>query len=146
LPEGLRIRALAIGTDGVTIEVATEGSAPCPVCGRPSSGIHRYCDHTLADLPWAGRAVKLRVRVRHIYCRNPSCSRKNFSERLAGTAGVYARCTIDRQTGKLLGIACEIGGETGSRQARDSGMPVSGDRLLGLLRGAPLPEGGIPPR
>lgn len=144
LPEGLQIRMIANQSDGVTIWVeTTRGDVRCPVCDRLSNRVHRYCDRTLADLPWLGRTVKLSVRARHLYCRNPSCPRKVFSERLTGTAGVYARRT-DRQTGKLLGTVYELGGEAGARQARATGMPVSGSTLLRLIRRAALPDVGHP--
>lgn len=87
--------------------------------------------------------MKLRVRARHLYCRNPSCPRKVFSERLTGAAGVYARRT-DRLAEKLLGTGYELGGEAGARQARDTGMPVSGSTLLRLIHSAGLPDVGHP--
>ncbi len=142
LPEGLRIRDIEVESGGIAVAMETTGGeVPCPVCGRPSSRVHRYCERTLSDLPWAGRVVTLRVRARHLYCRNRSCPRKTFSERLVGTADAYARRT-DRCAGRLLGLAYELGGEAGSRQAQDSGMPASGDTLLRLIRRAALPEAG----
>lgn len=143
-PEGLQIREIAMEADPITISMAaTAGSAPCPLCGRPSDNVHRYCERTLVDLPWAGRSVKLRVRARHFYCRNPSCPRKTFSERLLRAAGAGAGRT-DRLSEKLLGIGYELGGEAGGRHARDAGMPASGDTLLRLIRRAPLPDAGHP--
>ncbi len=144
LPEGLQIWMIAIESDGVTISVGTtSGDVPCPVCNRLSNRVHRYCNRILADLPWLGRTVKLRVRARHLYCRNPSCPRKVFSERLTGIAGVYTRRT-DRLAEMLLGTGYELGGEAGARQARDTGMSVSGSTLLRLIRRAPLPDVGHP--
>ena len=144
LPEGLHIRMVAIEERIVTIRVGVPGgSARCPMCGRPSSRVHRYCDRTLADLPCLGRAVRLKVRARHLYCRNPSCPRKVFAERLTGVACAYARRT-DRLSEKLLETGYELGGEAGARQARDTGMPVSGSTLLRLIRRTPLPDVGHP--
>ncbi len=144
LPDGLCMRDVTIEVDRVTVSMmSTAESSACPLCGRASSNVHRYCERTLADLPWAGRVVQLRVRARHFYCRNPCCLRKTFSERLTGIASVYARRT-DRCVQKLLGLAYELGGEAGSRQARDLGMPASGDTLLRLIRRAPLPDAGHP--
>lgn len=144
LPDGLCIRDVTIDADRVTVSMmSTADNSACPLCGWASSNIHRYCERTLADLPWAGRVVQLRVRARHFYCRNSCCPRKTFSERLTGIASVYARRT-DRCVQKLLGLAYELGGEAGSRQAGNSGMPVSGDTLLRLIRRAPLPDAGHP--
>ncbi len=144
LPEGLAIEHIAIDADGVTIGASCIGrDAKCPVCGQPSSRIHRYCERTLADLPWSGRCVRLVVRARHLRCRNPDCPRKVFSERLDGTAAVCARRT-ERLTDMLLGIAYELGGEAGARAAACSGIDVSGDTLLNILRAATLPERSTP--
>ncbi len=140
LPDGLGIELAEIDAHGVTIGArSTASEAECPVCCRPSSRIHRYCERTLGDLPWSGRRVRLVVRARHFRCRNPDCPRKVFSERLVGTAAVYARRT-ERLSNMLLGIAYELGGEAGSRAAAYTGIDVSGDTLLDIIRAAPIPE------
>ena len=65
LPEGLRIREIAMEADPIAISMAiTAGNGPCPLCDLPSDNVHLPCEHTLADLPWVGTTVILRVRVR----------------------------------------------------------------------------------
>ncbi len=143
LPEGLALGHVAINALEVTIEASsTAREAQCPVCGQSSSRIHRSYKRTLADLPWSGRRVKLVVRIHHYRCRNPDCLRQIFSERLVFTAASARR--TQRLTVMLLRIAYELGGEAASRVAACSGIRVSGDTLLNILRRAPLPERPTP--
>ncbi len=69
---------------------------------RTSAGdpLSRYW-RTIADQPWAGRPVAIRLRVRRFFCLNRRCPRRIFTERLPDlvdthgwsirTAGRYAR-------------------------------------------------------
>src|SRR5918911_1039328 len=136
IPEGLNVDALSFDGDSLTISGCLRGSeAHCPVCGERSRRIHGCYTRTLADLPWCGTPVRLRVRVRKFFCDVPSCERKIFAERLDEVAGVYARRT-DRQREALEWIAFALGGEAGARLARELGLLVSPDTLLGRIRGA----------
>jgi transposase len=137
IPPSLRAEALLVADDGLTIRVdsATAG-ARCPLCGEPAGRVHSRVTRTLADVPWAGVVVQLRVQVRKFFCANPTCPRRIFSERLDGIAAVSARRT-DRQRAALLRIARANGGEAGARLAADLGYRVSPDTLLRLLRATP---------
>ena len=114
-------------------------SAACPGCSVLSQRIHSRYDRTIGDLPWQGRPVVLRVRARRFLCLNPDCSRRTFAERLAGVTAVASRRTErlgDVQ--RCLGLA--LGGEAGSRLARQLAMPTSGDTLLRMVCAADQPE------
>jgi transposase len=140
LPPSLRVEALLLGEDGVTIRAVSEATdVGCPVCGEPAERVHSRYERTLGDLPWARFAVRLQVRVRRFVCENPACPRQIFAERLAGLAAPVAHRT-DRQRDALVRIAVGNGGEAGARLARYLGYPVSPDTLLRLIRGAPEAE------
>jgi transposase len=137
IPPSLRVEALVVGDDGLTIRVSSKAAdVRCPVCGEPADRVHSRATRALADLPWAGVAVRLQVRIRKFFCANPACPRRIFSERLEGIAAVSARRT-DRQRAALLDLAVALGGEAGARLAAKRGMCVSPDTLLRLLRQAP---------
>jgi len=137
IPPSLHLEALLVADDGLTIHGLSETTeARCPLCGEPADRIHSRVLRTLADLPWAGVTVHLRVRIRKFFCDNPICSRRIFSERLAEIALPHARRT-ERQREALLDFAVALGGEAGARLAAKRGMPVSPDTLLRLLRRAP---------
>ncbi len=130
VPPSLRVEALLVGDDGLTIRLMSEtAEARCPLCGEAADRVHSRAARALADLPWAGVTVRLRVRVRKFFCDNPTCQRRIFSERLAGTAAVCARRT-ERQRAEFLDLAVALGGEAGARMAAWRGMRVSPSPLF----------------
>ncbi|MDQ3182499.1 MAG: ISL3 family transposase [Actinomycetota bacterium] len=136
VPDRLHVDLISFDGDLVTIHASTEGpAAECPLCERPSRRLHGSYTRTLADLPWCGTPVRLRVRVRKFFCDEPSCERKIFAERLGEVARPSARGT-DRRREALEWIAFALGGEAGARLARELGLLVSPDTLLNRIRGA----------
>src|SRR5215212_4349915 len=84
IPKQLHVDELSFTADLLTIYASTTDlAAECPLCGQLSLRIHGCYMRTLADLPWCGTPVRLRVRVRKFFCDEPSCERKIFAERLA---------------------------------------------------------------
>ena len=88
------LRASALVPPGFAVEEAvSEGSelligvrpvtktSVCPGCGRPSERVHSRYYRSLADLPVAGRRVRLIARVRRFYCDTVLCGRRIFAER-----------------------------------------------------------------
>jgi transposase len=137
IPPSLRVEALLLGGDGLTILASSAATdAPCPLRGRRSGRVHSRSGRALADLPWADVAVRVRVRVRKSFRDNDACPRAIFAERLVGVAQANARRT-DRQRAALTAIAVALGGEAGARLALGLGMPTGPDTLLRLIRGAP---------
>ncbi len=134
IPDRLHVDALSFDGDLLTISGGVRGSqARCPVCGETSRRVHGRYTRTLADLPWSGIPVRLRLRVRKFFCDQPSCERRIFAERLDEVAHVHARST-DRQRKALEWIAFALGGEAGARLARELGLLVSPDTLLNRIR------------
>lgn len=136
IPNQLHVEALFIDGDLLTISGSVRGSeARCPVCGQPSRRVHGRYTRTLADLPWSGTPVHLRLRVRKFFCDEPSCERKIFAERLHDVTQPFARGT-NRQRNALEWIAFALGGEAGARLAQELGLLVSPDTLLNRIRRA----------
>src|SRR5262245_55430911 len=121
----LEIEQVLIDADAVRLVVrTTEPTAACPCCGRYSDRVHSRYQRRLADLPWQGRTVALRVKVRRFFCTWAVCDRKIFVERLPDLAAVYARTTQRLAKGHgEIGLA--LGGEAGSRLANVLAMPTS---------------------
>ena len=141
IPQELRVDELSFDGDLVTIHASTgEAVAECPLCEQTSRRPHGCYERTLADLPWCGTPVRMRVRVRKFFCDEPTCERKIFAERLENVAGVHARGT-DHQREALGWIAFALGGEAGARLARELGLLVSPDTLLNRIRGASRADG-----
>ena len=145
VPAGLIVDRLLPGPDHILLVTRPDQEAvPCPACARPSARRHSAYQRRLADLPWQGRPVELRVRVRRLRCANPACPRAIFAERLPGGTPPKARRTARlREAQTSIGLA--LGGAPGSRLAGKLAMPVSGDTLLRLVRAAGA-EPITPPR
>jgi transposase len=117
--------------------------ARCPVCCARSARVHSHYTRTLADLPWQGIPVTVRLRVRRFFCEQKSCNQVIFAERLPGLAAHYARRT-ERLEGWFTHVSFALGGEAGSRLLRDLGVVVSGDTLLSHIRSMRLPSHDTP--
>jgi transposase len=118
--------------DQVIIEVRPRPTtAQCPTCGLASHKIHSVYRRVLADLPWQGRPVSIRVAARRSRCPNRICSRQTFAERLGGVMELSSR-----RTGRLSDLqrhlVLALGGEAGSRLASRLAIPTSPDTLLRL--------------
>ena len=136
IPAGLVVDRVVTDPERVIITThLSAGCASCPDCGRSSSRLHSHYVRTLADLPWQGRPVAIKVRARRFRCVTVECPRQIFAERLPSAASARARRS--RRLGDIqrhIGLA--VGGEPGSRLSHRLAMPVSGDTLLRLIRGA----------
>lgn len=120
--------------DHITLVVrAARGEVPCPSCTQLSLHIHSYYERRLADLPWNGIPVEVRLRTRRFFCNTEECARRIFTERLPQTAATYARRT-QRMAQALFWLGLALGGEAGARTAQRLGLRVSGDTLLRHLR------------
>src|SRR3954470_8349267 len=145
IPAGMSVLQVLPEPERITILTTSKSpGAACPLCGGASDRVHSRYARTLADLPWQGRHVALRVRARRFRCVTAGCQRRIFTERFAALALPSARRTIrlgDAQ--RHIGLA--LGGEPGSRLADRLAMPISGDTLLRLIRGSAL-EPPVAPR
>ncbi len=86
----------------------------CPVCGVVSRSGHSSYRRCLQDLPWQGVTVQLCVRIGRFRCRNSSCPRKIFCERLPQVTRVYGRQT-ERASEIVRLIGYVAGGRPGQR-------------------------------
>jgi transposase len=124
----------------ITLRVqSTQLSAPCPLCATPARRIHSDYGRTLADLPWAQYRVYLQLRVRKWLCRNRSCPRRIFTERLPTVAAPWARRTL-RLAQRLIALSVALGGQAGVHLGHAWDVRVSRNTLLRLLRRQPAPS------
>jgi len=78
---GIRLKGISIDKDQffVSAEIASKYGF-CPLCGSRSKRLHSYYCRKLKDLPIISRSVNIELRVRKIFCDNPKCSKKVFSQ------------------------------------------------------------------
>ena len=148
LPDATRLRLAACDVDDTTAQItlrvqSTQTRAPCPLCATPARRIHSDYGRTLADLPWAQYRVSLQLRVRKWFCRNRSCPRRIFTERLPTIAAPWARRTL-RLAQRLIALGVALGGKAGVRLGHAWDVRVSRNTLLRLLRRQPEPEAPTP--
>ena len=71
----------------LAVVATTASEALCPLCQCRSESVHSRYVRLVADLPWAGWAVRLELHVRGFFCQNKACLRQIFTERLRGAGG-----------------------------------------------------------
>ncbi len=113
----------------------------CPLCATPSSAIHSSYRRKPLDLPCSGRPIRLLLTVKKFFCRESSCQRKIFAERLPDLLEVSSRLTKRLRTAvQAIGFAtCGKGGE---RLSCKLGIDISDTTLLRSLYLVPTVEIG----
>jgi transposase len=135
----MRLTEVTVEQASVRLELtAMAPTAACPRCAVSSSSIHSRYQRHLTDLPWGTRAVYLQLTVRKFLCRNPTCARRIFTERLPDLVTSYGRHT-HRLASVLRAIGLALGGNPGARLATRLRLPTSPSTLLRLVRWAPIP-------
>jgi transposase len=144
IPGGLVVERVLPEPDRVTVVARSRlPTSPCPSCDAPSSRVHSRYERRLADLPWQGRPVTIRIRARRFLCIEPTCPRRTFAERLPGIARRSAR-RCERLADVQRHVALALGGEAGARLAGHLAMPTSADTLLRLATSAARAETPAP--
>lgn len=141
---GLCLEDSQIADERIVLRLSsTQTNAECPVCSQTSSAVHSQYGRKLADLPWSGIPVVLRMNVRKFFCRNRSCKRKIFTERLPRVTIPYGRQTNRlREEQRQLGLEC--GGAVAARTAQRQGFPASAKTHLRRVCQTTLPQIATP--
>lgn len=140
----LEIRGIEVQANVITLKLASRPViCVCPNCHCRSARVHSHYWRHLGDLPWQGRTVRIELQVRKLFCRNPSCSQRIFTERLPQVVERYGRRT-HRLRETLRGLGLALGGEAGARMASLLAMPTSPDTLLRLVCSEPLSSASSP--
>jgi transposase len=142
---GVGIDFISVGEDGgIRLHLRSSRAAvPCPACGADATRVHSRYRRRLADLPWQGCAVQLRLEARRFFCEVATCPRRIFAEPFPGLVAPHGRRS-ERLTALLRAIGVALGGEAGARLVGDLGLATSPDTLLRLLRALPLPTAATP--
>lgn len=140
----LAVETLQMCDGAIELHVSsTQPTDACPLCAQPSGAVHSRYVRRLADLPWAGIPVVIHLEVRKLFCRNPACPRRIFSERLPQLTAPYRRQT-QRLWEQQRHLALAHGGEAGARTAARHGVSVSAKTLLRRICHAPLAPSPTP--
>jgi transposase len=139
-PKAVRLILIQPSSHLITLVVkAIADTSVCPLCHCPSNRVHSSYTRTVADLPWHGIAIRLRLHTRKFFCKQQHCPRRVFCERLPGVVATYARHSIRlNQLLELIGFV--IGGQSGARAAAKMALKVSPDTLVRRVRRAAKPS------
>lgn len=134
VPRGLAFDSVSDSTSSIILTLRSEVAAKCPLCGMLSRRIHSRYLRQVADLPCAGREVRIRMITRRFFCEVAHCRRQIFAERF-GEDVVPVRA---RRTARLERIVHHLGLALGGRPAAGFAqrlmLPVSNDTLLRVVR------------
>src|SRR5919198_3130338 len=121
----VRLTGMTIEPEYVVFQLTTTApAAGCPRCAVTSFSVHSRYQRRLTDLPWGTRPVRLQLTVRKLLCRNPTCTRRIFTERLPDLVAPSARKT-DRLITVLRAIGIALGGNARARLAARLRLPTS---------------------
>ncbi len=130
IPAELSVEAVHQCADAIV--VAAYGRSPdgrCPECGRASRRIHSRYPRMIADLPCAGRRIKLHLTVRRFVCSATNCHRKIFAERFGdGVVRPMARRTA-RLDCLVRHLALALGGRPAARFADRNGPITTAENM-----------------
>ena len=123
--------------DGAAVRITVRHQARgglCPGCGTKSGRVHSRYVRLLADLPMAGRPVRLLLVARRFRCDALCCGRRIFTERFdPEVLAPWARRTA-RLSGVVHHLGIALGGRPAARLARRLMLPVGKDTLLRVVR------------
>jgi transposase len=114
------------------------------MCQTTTNYIHSRYRRLVRDLPINGKAVLLLLHVRKFSCKEPTCPRHVFAERLPELTSPHGQSTAGLRA-FLSTLGCEAGGAGGARIAASIGLQVTARTLLRVLHAQPLSE-PEPPR
>ncbi len=139
-PSVLKVEKIVARTDTIHLFITSiQRRACCPCCHQPSSKVHSRYQRTLADLPWEGIGVQLKLGVRKFFCINHECLQSVFCERLPNVVAASARRTL-RLNEALTVLGFALGGRAGVRAATELGLVASATTLLRRVRQAISPS------
>lgn len=132
----LKLEKIIQQSDAITVVMSSKQvETACPSCQCIARKMHSRYERKLADLPWEGIAVRIRLQVRKFFCHNEECQQRIFCERLPEVAGRYAHRT-QRLNDCLRAIGFALGGRAGARIAPRLGIRTGVDSILRRLRAA----------
>ncbi len=84
LDQCLSLDELSYSASDISLHITTTApNANRPVCQLPSTNVHSHYQRSLGDLPVAGLAARIQLRVRRFFCYASDCPRRIFVERLS---------------------------------------------------------------
>lgn len=104
----------------------------CSYCGRESSSVHSLYQRSVQDLPIQGHTTTLMITARKMFCKNPQCGHKTFSETFP-FIGKNAKST-DRLKDQIINMALETSSVAAANALKREAIQTSKSTVCLLLK------------
>ena len=117
----------------VILEIqSTKQQVICPYCSNASSKIHSVYQREIQDIPMQDKQTILLMNTRKIYCDNPACEHKTFSERFDFVApnGKKTKRLVD----KILMTSTKLSSVSASSLLKAGSIKAGKSSICDLLK------------
>lgn len=104
----------------------------CPYCGHPSDRVHSRYQREIQDLPIQGKRTILLVTTRKLFCDNPECQKKTFSERHPFVS-IKGKKTA-RLENAILNKSLDVSSISASKLLASEGISISKSSICTMLK------------
>jgi hypothetical protein len=115
----------------ITVE-SNRKNAICPYCGIASPRVHSVYQKEFQDLPILDKQIVILIKNRKMFCMNPECSHKTFSERFDFIA--YKARKTERLLEKILNLSSRLSSVAASTILKNDTATISKSTICRLLK------------
>ena len=111
---------------------STRDVLECPYCGAASGKIHSKYQRRIQDLPVQGKQVMLVLNTRKIFCQNPECMHKTFSEKFDFVSSRGKK--TKRLEERILITSIKLSSISASALLKKDGITISKSSICELVK------------
>lgn len=104
----------------------------CPCCGNKTKRVHSTYQREIQDLPIQDKQVILLVDTRKMFCDNPECSHKTFTETHSFVA--YKAKKTERLIKNIIYTSAQLSSVNASKLLRSDHITASKSSICNLLK------------
>jgi transposase len=112
--------------------VSTRNEVQCPFCGQMTTQTHSTYERSFQDLPIQGKKVKIIIRNRKMFCKNPECNHTTFAERFTWLANKSKK--TQRLEDEIVRLSLNCSSTAAARFLRKNTVAVGKSTVCNLLK------------
>lgn len=133
LSPALECNGYTIHSKQIIFKIAsTRESVTCPYCGVNSNKVHSVYQREIQDIPIQDRQTILLLDTRKMFCINPDCDHKTFSERFDFVSPNGKK--TQRLTDKILITSAKLSAVNASKLLKANSIKSSKSSICDLLK------------
>lgn len=122
-----------IKNSDIIMEIGSKSNRfSCPYCGHLSDKVHSRYQREVQDLPIQGKRVILLIVTRKLFCDNPECQKKTFSERHPFVSARGRKTT--RLENSILNKSLDVSSISASKLLGSEGISISKSSICAMLK------------